>query len=108
MRDDGAPCEVLRQTRGCQGELEPLDPSYATNRRFMSPFYWAPQRWGYNVVRLYPETGTTSVTVTFRGVTQAGANSDFRWGLVATDSAISKPRYSSLKKGTDGSLTFCI
>jgi hypothetical protein len=62
-------------------------------------------------VRLYPGSGATSVTsvtVTFRGVIQSGANSDFRWGLVATDSAIAKPRYSALQKGTDGQLTFCV
>ena len=89
-------------------KLEPLDTSYASNRRFMSPYYWAPQRWGYNLVRLYPEAGATSVTVTFRGLTQTGANADFRWGLVATDSAIAKPRYSKLQSGTDGSLRFCV
>ncbi|HET7544131.1 MAG TPA: DUF6055 domain-containing protein [Polyangiaceae bacterium] len=89
-------------------KLEPLDEAYASNRRFMSPFYWAPQRWGYNVVRLYPEAATTSVTVTFRGLTQAGANADFRWGLVATDAAMAKPRYSKLQTGTDASLQFCV
>lgn len=93
----------LRLTR-----LEPLDISYPTNRRFVSPFYWAPQRWGYNIVRLYPDAGATSVTVTFRGVTQDAANSGWRWGLVATDAAIGTPRYSPLQKGTDGQLTFCV
>lgn len=94
---------LLRLTK-----LDPLDTSYATNRRFVSPTYQAPQRWGYNVVRLYPEAGAKTVTATFRGVVQSAANSDFRWGLVATDSAIATPRYSALQKGTDGSLTFCI
>jgi hypothetical protein len=89
-------------------QLEPLDASYATNRRFVSPFYWAPQRWGYNVVRLFPDAGATSVTVTFRGVLQGGANTDFRWGLVATDPGIAIPRYSALQKGSDGALTFCV
>ncbi|HEY0466083.1 MAG TPA: DUF6055 domain-containing protein, partial [Polyangiaceae bacterium] len=89
-------------------KLEPLDTSYATNRRFMSPYYWAPQRWGYNLVRLYPEAGATTVNVTFRGLSQAGANADFRWGLVATDAAVAKPRYSKLQSGTDGSLQFCV
>jgi hypothetical protein len=88
--------------------LEPLDTSYATNRRFVTPTGWAPQRWGYNIVRLYPEAGATSVIVTFRGVTQSGADSDFRWGLVATDSAVTTPRYSGLQKGTDGQLNFCV
>jgi len=89
-------------------KLEPLDASDASNRRFVSPFYWAPQRWGYNVVRLYPEAGASSVSVTFRGVSQSGANADFRWGLVATDAAIAKPRYSKLQSGTDGKLQFCV
>ena len=34
--------------------MDPLDTSYATNRRFVVPDGWAPQRWGYNIVRLYP------------------------------------------------------
>jgi Family of unknown function (DUF6055) len=59
-------------------QLEPLDTSYAANRRFVTPSAWAPQRWGYNIVRLYPDAGATTVTVTFRGVTQAGADSDWR------------------------------
>jgi hypothetical protein len=89
-------------------QLEPLDSSYATNRRFVSPFYWSPQRWGYNVVQLLPDAGATSVSVTFRGVIQSGANADFRWGLVATDAGITTPRYSQLQHGTDGALSFCV
>jgi hypothetical protein len=88
--------------------MEPLDSSFATDRRFVSPLYWSPQRWGYNVVRLIPDAGATSVTVTFRGVIQSGANADFRWGLVATDSGITKPRYSTMQRGTDGQLDFCV
>jgi hypothetical protein len=86
--------------------LDPLDTSTATNRRFVVPDGWAPQRWGYDIVQLVPDSGATAVTVTFRGVTQT--NADFRWGLVATDAGISKPRYSGLQKGTDGALTFCV
>ena len=61
-----------------------------------------------DLVRLYPEANATSVTVTFRGVVQAGANSDWRWGLVATDSAVTTPRYSAMQKGSDAQLTFCV
>jgi hypothetical protein len=88
--------------------MDPLDTSYATNRRFVVPDGWAPQRWGYNIVRLYPDSGASSVTVTFRGVVQSAANPDFRWGLVATDTGITTPRYSQIQKGTDGALTFCV
>src|SRR5262249_30900968 len=48
------------------------------------------------------------VGVTFRGVTQDGANSDWRFGLVATDAAITKPRYSELHKGSDDAIDFCV
>ena len=103
VTDTSRPERLLRLT-----ELESLDGNWATNRRFVSPYFWAPQRWGYNIIRLYPDPGATSVTVTFRGVIQTEANSDFRWGLVATDAAIATPRYSQLKRGTDGQLNFCV
>jgi len=88
--------------------LEPLDADVASDRRFVTPALWAPQRWGYNVVRLYPDAGATNVKVTFRGVTQMDASSDFRWALVATDANITKSRYSALQHGTDGELSFCV
>lgn len=86
--------------------LEALDDNWATNRRFASPFYGAPQRFGYNVVRLYPVNGATSVTVKFRGINQSGSDADFRWGLVATNTQFTSARYSALQKGLDADLTF--
>jgi len=86
--------------------LEALDSSWAANRRFVSPFQGAPQRFGYNVVRLYPAADATTVTVKFRGIDQAGSDADFRWGLVATDAQFVSPRYSALQKGLDGELSF--
>jgi hypothetical protein len=103
ITDQSTPERRLRLT-----SLEPLDDQVATDRRFVTPYLWAPQRWGYNVVRLYPDAGISSVKVTFRGVTQSDANADFRWALVATDSAITKSRYSTLEHGTDGELSFCV
>jgi len=88
--------------------LESLDDDWAQNRRFVSPYFWAPQRWGYNIVRLFPESGATEVQVVFRGVTQDGASSGWRWGLVATDPAMTTSRYSQLQSGADGLLAFCI
>lgn len=88
--------------------LEPLGDSVASDRRFVSPYFWAPQRWGYNVVRLVPDAGASEVTVTFRGVEQPGANVGFRYGLVATDAQLTQSRYSALARGTDGEITFCV
>jgi hypothetical protein len=108
--------------------LTQLDPLDTPNRRFVTASAWAPQRWGYNAVQLFPDAGATSVTVTFRGVLQTGpantnfgadnaadlpatipnAMSDWRWGLVAVDATGTKPRYSALQRGSDGKLTFCL
>jgi len=86
--------------------LETLDNNWASNRRFVSPFYGAPQRFGYNVVRLYPIAGATSVTVKFRGLNQSGSDADFRWSLVATNTQFTSARYSALQRGLDGELSF--
>jgi hypothetical protein len=93
----------LRLTR-----LEPLDDDWPTTRRFAAPYAWAPQRWGYNVVELVPEAGAEEVRVSFRGVTQAGADSGWRYGLVATDAALTTARYSSLGAGSTGELALCV
>ena len=103
LTDKSRPERNLRLTA-----LEPLDTSYAANRRFVSPYFWAPQRGGYNVVRLYPEAGAAAVSVRFRGVTQAGANSGWRWGLVATDAKLTTSRYSAMQRGADAELSFCV
>jgi hypothetical protein len=85
-----------------------LDVLDAALNRYVVPTQQAPQRWGYNLVQLFPDPGASAVTVTFRGVIQQAASSDFRWGLVATDSGLTKPRYSPLQRGPDGELTFCV
>lgn len=103
ITDKSQTTRLLRTTR-----VEPLDDDYATNRRFISPFSWAPQRYGYNVIRLYPEAGATTITVKFRGVTSSPSSPDWRWGLVATNSGITSARYSELQAGSDDELTFCI
>jgi hypothetical protein len=100
VSDTSKPERRLRTTR-----LEALD---AAQNRYVVPALQAPQRYGYDIVRLYPDQNATSVTVTFRGVVQDAAHSDFRWGLVATDAAVTTPRYSKLAHGTDGTVTFCV
>jgi len=102
----GLPTDTSKSERRLR--LTRLEQMDATNRRYVVHPLQAPQRWGYDVVRLIPDAGATSVTVTFRGVIQSGANSDFRWGMVATDAGVTKPRYSSIQKGTDGAITFCV
>lgn len=99
-----------------------LDPMSLDQRRFAVQSYQAPQRWGYNLVRVYPDAGATSVKVDFRGVTQSTSatsalpgmqdepstvpvpNSGWRWGLVAVNKA-GASRYSALQNTSSGSVT---
>ncbi|KQT33823.1 avirulence protein [Sphingomonas sp. Leaf412] len=99
-----------------------LDPMNLAQRRFSVQPYQAPQRWGYNLVRVHPDAGATSITVDFRGVTQAAPatnsfpgmenepstvpapNSGWRWGLVAINGA-GVSRYSALQSASSGSVT---
>jgi hypothetical protein len=100
-----------------------LDAVNVAQRVFQVPFYWAPQRFGYNLVRLIPDAGVSSVTVNFTGMVQNSltattfgshanepatvppANSDWRWGLVAID-VDGNTRKSPLQSGASASLTF--
>ncbi|MDR0305684.1 MAG: DUF6055 domain-containing protein [Chitinispirillales bacterium] len=56
--------------------LEPLDTA---NNRYVSAFHTSPQRYAYNIIRLYPDAGGnfsagTTVTVKFRGDVQTANN----------------------------------
>jgi hypothetical protein len=102
-----------------------LDPINLPQRRFAIPFAAAPQRLGYNIVKLYPDAGATSVSVTFRGVVQHAAAvtalpgladepatipppaSGWRWGLVAV-SADGRSRYSALQRGAGAEVTIAV
>jgi hypothetical protein len=108
--------------------LEALDGTDGQNGRFVSPFAVSPQRYAFNIVRLYPDE-SRSVTVRFRGDVQQKNNipnyrkdsryplepdeildpgSDWRYGLVAvtggagSTGANVSARYSGLKRASDG------
>jgi len=102
-----------------------LDAIDAKRRRFAVPAAWAPQRWGYNIVRLAPDPGIDTVTVMFRGVVQTAPATDrlpgladepaaipppasgWRWGLVAIG-ADGRSRYSRLAAGANGRETLAL
>lgn len=45
------------------------------NNRYISPSYWAPERFGYNLVRIYPNS-PGKVTIKFRGIVQQAKTVD--------------------------------
>jgi Family of unknown function (DUF6055)/Ricin-type beta-trefoil lectin domain len=93
--------------------------------RYAIPNYWAPQRYGYNVVRLRPQAGASQVVVNFVGMVQTEAlhtldtrfnnqaslitspASDWRWSVVAIDGN-DRPRYSPIQRGAKGSQSFAL
>jgi hypothetical protein len=99
-----------------------LDPVDLAKRRFAVPDMWAPQRWGYNMVKLYPDAGSRRVKVTFRGIVQPASavtalpgladepetisppSSDWRWGLVAVG-VDGKSRYAPLQRGASAAVS---
>ena len=96
------------------------------NHVYRSPNRLAPQRWGYNVVRLYPTQQSGNMTIAFRGVCQESSNvtstqwtarqtyehepevllppdSGWRWGVVSVGSGVRK---SALQITAQGELTW--
>lgn len=123
--------EVLRKAYGSyddrsgsrRNRVAILDPIDAKRGRYRIPHYWAPQRYGYNLIRLLPQPGQRSLQISFRGMVQSepavsqfgdhdfepqeiqAPGSDWRWGVVAVESD-GKPRYSSLQRGSSATQTF--
>jgi len=123
----GSPDERYKRPRYTY--LEALDGDNAADNRYVVPFAFAPQRYGFNIIRLYPDN-TRSVKVRFRGDVQTKNNipnykrvlnqeplaanlpddpgSDWRYALVAvTGNAAATggtvtARYSPLMRASDG------
>lgn len=110
MDSTGSSYQNRGERRQRKTRLESLDSSWQENRRFVTNYYWAPQRWGYNVVELFPEDGVDEISVTFKGVEQSGANSGWRYGLLATDAGLTTARYGNLQvgSGAESTATFCV
>jgi hypothetical protein len=124
-RDQG---QVYRRSYGANeagdgqrfARLTRLDPVDAGRREFAVPSYQAPQRWGYNLVRLVPDAGAKALRVRFRGMVQdkpaitslpalndepatlPQPASDWRWGVVAVG-ASGQSRISAVMAGAKGS-----
>lgn len=86
---------------------EPVDPLAGL---FRVPDHRAPQDYGYNHIRLYPERPDscteTLVQVRLAGNEDTSPDAGWRWGLVAVNHA-GLPRYSELMRD-DGELVFTL
>ena len=106
------------------GRLTRLELVNNGEPHYAPPDYIAPQRWGYNLVQLFPESGASSIDIEFRGVVQnesartepfgafnkepfreLSPDSGWRWGVVAIQ-ADGTTRHSPLMSGAEANISF--
>jgi hypothetical protein len=76
--------------------------------RFVVPEYLAPGDYGYNIIPLYPDDGSTQITINFTGLENDPAQgAGWRYGFVGVDN-MGTPRYSTLHSSADGTATFSL
>jgi hypothetical protein len=73
--------------------LSSLEPTYGSKNSYRIPNAEAPRTYGFNIVRLLPNSGATKITVDFNGLYEPLQYSDWRASIVAVD-AKGRARYS--------------
>ena len=105
FRDEYKNHNEMSYEEGSWGRLTRLNHIENGEPYYAPPDYIAPQRWGYNLVQLFPESDSTSIGIEFRGVVQnesarpspfgafekepfreLSPDSGWRWGVVAIQS----------------------
>jgi len=82
------------------------DELVSTPGTYIVPKYMSPADYGYNIIPLFPDSASTSVTVNFTGIANTNAGgAGWRYGFVAVDKE-GTPRYSSLNSASSGAATF--
>ena len=76
-------------------EVSCLYPVYGAGDTFRIPNSEAPRAYGFNIIRLTPDTDAKQVVVDFRGLHELDNHSDWRACIVAVDGN-GRARYSSL------------
>lgn len=76
--------------------------------KFVVPEYLAPGDYGYNIIPLYPDDGSTQITINFTGLENDPAQgAGWRYGFVGVDNT-ETPRYSTLYSSATGTATFSL
>ena len=65
--------------------LSSLEPVYGREGCYRIPNAEAPATYGFNIVRLVPETGASEIAIDFRGLYEPTQYSDWRASIVAVD-----------------------
>lgn len=82
------------------------DTSRITPKTYIVPKYMSPADYGYNIIPVFPDSTSSSITINFTGLANANAGgAGWRYGFVAVD-ANGNPRYSALSSASPGTATF--
>lgn len=82
-----------------------VDNKFSDNRYIVS-IESAPEEYGYNVIPLYPKSGTTSkISVSFKGHA-INKHAGWRYGIVAVNKNTSESRYSQTYNKSEDKLDF--
>jgi len=75
---------------------------------YIVPKYLAPRDYGYNVIPLYPNEGSNTITVEFSGYdNEPAGGAGWRYGFVAVN-ASGTPRYGDLFSGQNETVSFTL
>jgi len=75
---------------------------------YVVPEYLAPGDYGYNIIPLFPNDGTTEISIDFTGYeNEPAGGAGWRYGFVAVNSA-GAPRYGSINKDQASTISFTL
>ena len=84
------PLQNNRNFSSINEELIPIQNRYTiltkqqgSSNQYRVPIEQAPEEYGYNVIPLYYEPGSTCIKIKFKGVTAANSSAGWRYGMVA-------------------------
>ncbi|MFC4740011.1 DUF6055 domain-containing protein [Flavobacterium ponti] len=87
-----APLQNSRATNSLYNDLIPIQNRYTilskeslSTNQYRVPIEQAPEEYGYNIIPLYYESGTTCIRVKFKGITTLNPSAGWRYGFVAED-----------------------
>ena len=123
LKDGWETPSVVSPFDGLWHRMTRLNVLDADKNQYVSPDFISPQRWGYNVIQLFPDSGAQSIDIEFRGIVQEQSartspfgnfekepsyiphpNSGWRYGVVVVDK-FGNSRKSALQSSPYGNMS---
>lgn len=123
LKDEWGTPSVVSPFEATWHRMTRLNVLDADKNQYVSPDFISPQRWGYNVIQLFPDSGAQSIDIEFRGIVQEQSartspfgnfekepsyiphpNSGWRYGVVVVDK-FGNSRKSALQSSPYGNMS---